>query len=345
MKIGLTYDLRSEYLAMGYSEEETAEFDKEETIEGIETALQNLGYETERIGHHQSLMQQLLEGKRWNMVFNICEGMFGAGRESLVPALLDAWQIPYVFSGPATLALSLNKAMCKHIIRDSGIATPDFCVIHSTADFDNKKPAFPLFVKPISEGTGKGISENSLVNSEDQFRTVCTDLLERFNQPVLVERYLPGREFTVGIVGNGSLARVAGVMEVAFHPDVPEIYSYYNKANYENRVWYQNVTGKMYEQCAHIALQAWNAIGAFDAGRIDLKANEKGEPEFIEINPLAGLNLHHSDLPILAHLNGTNFQELIAEIMKAAEKRIFNQTIHEPTRHYYTQPAFSAAGA
>jgi D-alanine-D-alanine ligase len=325
MKIGLTYDLRSEYLSMGYSEEETAEFDKEETIDGIETALQNLGYDTERIGHHQALMRQLLEGKTWDMVFNICEGMFGDGRESLVPALLDAWQIPYVFSGPATLAVSLNKALCKHIIRDSGIPTPDFCIVSSPADLDKKKPDFPLFVKPISEGTGKGISEHSLVNTDDEFKTACTDLLNRFRQPVLVETYLPGREFTAGIVGNGDDARVIGVMEIIFHPDVPEIYSFYNKANYEDTVSYQNVSGKLYDQCAKIALQAWNAIGAFDAGRVDLKANEKGKPEFMEINPLAGLNLYHSDLPILAHMNGINFQQLIAEIMRTAEKRIFKK--------------------
>jgi D-alanine-D-alanine ligase len=325
MKIGLAYDLRSEYQAMGYSEEETAEFDKEETIEGLETALRNLGYETERIGHHRELMRQLLQGKRWDLVFNICEGMFGDGRESLVPALLDAWQIPYVFSGPATLALSLNKAMCKRVIRDSGIPTPDFSIIHSPADFDQKKPGFPLFLKPLSEGTGKGINEHSLVNSEEEFRAVCRDLLERFHQPVLAESYLPGREFTVGIVGNGGDARVVGVMEIIFHPDVPEIYSFYNKANYENTVSYQNVTGKLYNQCSKIALQAWHAVGARDAGRVDLKANAKGNPEFIEINPLAGLNQHHSDLPILARMNGINFQELMARILEAAEKRIFRQ--------------------
>lgn len=325
MNIGLTYDLRSDYLAMGYSEEETAEFDKEETIIGIETALQKLGYKTERIGHHKALMQQLLDGKRWDLVFNICEGMFGDGRESLVPALLDAWQIPYVFSGPATLALSLDKALCKHVVRDSGIPTPDFCIVSSPEDFSKKKPAFPLFIKPLSEGTGKGISEKSLVNTEEEFRIGCTDLLERFHQPVLVESYLPGREFTAGIVGNGSDARVVGVMEVVFNPEVTDTYSYDNKANYEGRITYRNVTGELYDQCAQIALQAWKAIGAHDGGRVDLKANGKGNPEFIEINPLAGLNLHHSDLPILAHLNGMDFQELIAGIMKAAEKRIFKK--------------------
>ena len=126
MKIGLTYDLRTDYLKEGYSMEETAEFDKEETIAGIEDALYQLGYQTERIGHARRLMKELLAGKRWDIVFNICEGMYGDSRESLVPALLDAYRIPYVFSGAVTLGISLNKAFAKQIIRDAGINTPPF---------------------------------------------------------------------------------------------------------------------------------------------------------------------------------------------------------------------------
>jgi len=323
MKIGLTYDLRSEYLRMGYSEEETAELDKEETIDGIENALKRIGYETERIGHARSLMQRLLNGEKWDLVFNICEGMYGDGRESLVPALLDSWQIPYVFSGAGTLALSLDKALCKRVIRDAGIPTPDFCLVRSTEDIRKKKPAFPLFVKPVSEGTGKGISEHSLVHNEDEFINVCTDLLQRFHQPVLVETYLPGREFTVGVIGNGKNARVVGVMEVVFRKHVREIYSYENKQNYEEVVDYRNINGKLYWKCAELALQVWEATGARDGGRVDMKLNTKGNPEFIEINPLAGLNFHHSDLPILAQLNGIDFQQLITLIMQAAEDRVF----------------------
>ncbi len=328
MKIGLTYDLRSEYLAMGYSAEETAELDKEETIEGIENALRTIGYETERIGHVRSLMQRLLNGERWDLVFNICEGMYGEGRESVVPALLDAWQIPYVFSGPATLALSLDKALCKRVVQQSGIPTPDFCLVRSEADLRKEKPDFPLFVKPVSEGTGKGISERSLVRRESDFLAVCTDLLKRFNQPVLVETYLPGREFTVGVVGNGKNARVVGVMEVTFKKDIQRIYSYENKQNYEEVVDYKNVNGKLYWKCADLALQVWEAVGARDGGRVDMKLNKEGDPEFIEINPLAGLNFHDSDLPILAGLNGISFQELITMIMQAAEKRIFGHELN-----------------
>ncbi len=322
MKIGLTYDLRSEYLALGYSAEETAELDTEETVEGIEQALRKLGYETERIGHARALMQRLLRGDRWDRAFNICEGLQGDGRESLVPALLDAWQIPYVFSGATALALSLDKALCKRIVRDAGIPTPDFVLVRSEEDLKKDKPAFPLFVKPAWDGTGKGISEQSLVNGEEKYLAVCTGLLRRFHQPVLVESYLPGREFTAGVVGNGADARVIGVMEVVFRPSVRRIYSYENKQDYKNRVEYVNTTGELFDKCARLALRVWEVTASRDAGRIDLRLNEAGEPEFIEINPLAGLNLHDSDLPILARLNGMDFTGLIAAIMQAAEKRM-----------------------
>lgn len=323
MKIGLTYDLRSEYLAMGYSAEDTAELDKKETIDGIERALRHLGYETERIGHARSLMQSLLNGKRWDLVFNICEGIYGDGRESLVPAILDEWQIPYVFSGAATMSLSLNKALCKRVVRDAGLLTPDFCVIKKESDLDSHRPAFPLFVKPLMEGSGKGVGEHSLINNEKEYRQVCMNLLHRFNQPVLVESFLPGREFTVGICGNAEDAKVIGIIEVAFRSDVKEIYSYENKQNYEDVVEYHKVEGELAEKCSALALKVWEVTGSHDSGRVDMKLNAWGEPEFIEINPLAGLNFRDSDLPILARMNGMSFNELIENIMHAAIKRIY----------------------
>jgi D-alanine-D-alanine ligase len=328
MKIGLTYDLRSEYLSLGYSEEDTAELDKTETIEGIENALHLLGYQTERIGNARSLMMRLLNGNRWDLVFNICEGIFGDGRESLVPAILDDWQIPYVFSGAATMALSLNKALCKRVVRDAGIPTPDFCLIRSENDLDHPKPAFPLFLKPVMEGSGKGIGDYSLVWNEEEFRVICRTLLERYNQPVLAEEYLPGREFTVGICGNGQDARVIGVMEVLFKNEVPEIYSYENKQNYKEAVEYQNLEeGELASACARLALDVWEVTGSRDSGRVDMKLNRNGQPEFMEINPLAGLNYKDSDLPILAGMNGMNFIQLIDAIMQAALKRIYGSEI------------------
>src|SRR5512137_2348649 len=116
MKVGLTYDLRDDYLAEGYGEEETAEFDRISTIEAIDSTLQQLGYATDRVGHVRSLVARLAAGDRWDMVFNICEGMFGIGREAQVPALLDAFSIPYAFSDPLVLALSLHKGMTKMVV-------------------------------------------------------------------------------------------------------------------------------------------------------------------------------------------------------------------------------------
>jgi len=321
MKIGLTYDLRSDYLKEGFSLEETAEFDKEETIEGIENALQELGFQTERIGHAKSLINALQAGKKWDLVFNICEGMYGDGRESLVPALLDAYKIKYVFSGPVTLGISLNKAFTKHIVRDAGILTPDFFVIHQVSDIENCQLPFPLFAKPVAEGTGKGIENKSVIKSKEQLNEIAKKLLKQFNQPVLIETFLPGREFTVGIVGNGHEARVVGAMEILYAENTSNIYSMYNKENYEDVVKYANVTDELLAKCTEISLKAWKVLNCFDGGRVDLRADENGNLNFLEVNPLAGLNLIHSDLPIIAKMNGISFKSLISEIINAAIKR------------------------
>lgn len=321
MKIGLTYDLRSDYLAMGYSMEETAEFDKESTIEGIEQAIQMAGYTTERIGHAKNLMTALLEGRKWDLVFNIAEGLYGEGRESLVPAILDAFRIPYVFSGPVTLGISLNKAFAKQIVRDQGVNTPAFKVVSKAADIQLVDLEYPLFAKPISEGTGKGISSKSVINSKEELEALCTELLFTFNQPVLVEEFLPGREFTVGVLGSGANAYVPGAMEIIYKDGGEGIYSYDSKENYEELVEYIAVKGAELEECKTIALGAWRALNCLDGGRVDVKIDKHGRVSFIEVNPLAGLNPVSSDLPILCGLNGISYQEIIKVILDSAIKR------------------------
>jgi D-alanine-D-alanine ligase len=305
--------------------EETAEFDKESTIEGIENAIQLAGHKTVRIGHAQSLMKALLEGKKWDMVFNIAEGLYGEGRESLVPALLDAYKIPYVFSGPVTLGVSLNKAFAKQIIRDSNVNTPAFHVVAQLNDISEVKLEYPLFAKPISEGTGKGIDSKSVIQSNEELKNVCTTLLSKFNQPVLVEEFLPGREFTVGVLGSGQEAYVPGAMEIVYKKSNDNIYSYDNKENYEDVVEYVPVRGPLLEECKIIALNAWNALNCLDGGRVDVKVDRFGKVSFIEVNPLAGLNPISSDLPILCRLNDFTYQKIIDEILKSAIKRHFNR--------------------
>lgn len=323
MKIGLTYDLRQDYLNMGYGEEETAEFDKENTIEGIEDALHAMGYETERIGHVKSLVQQLAQGKKWDLVFNIAEGMFGLAREAQVPALLEAYEIPHVFSDAYTLAIALDKGLTKTIIRNLGLPTADFFVLKDVSEIDKINLPYPLFAKPVAEGTGKGIKADSKITDKKQLESVCAGLLEEFKQPVLIETFLPGDEYTVGIVGTGEDAKVIGVMEIILESNAEaEIYSYSNKENYEDRVTYRMATGEAYKKCCDLALAAWRGLGCTDGGRIDMRMDANGIPNFIEVNPLAGLNHLTSDLPIMCRLQGIPFTTLIKEIIDSAVKRI-----------------------
>jgi D-alanine-D-alanine ligase len=323
MIIGLTYDLRQDYLDAGYSEEQTAEFDRPDTIVAIDLALIQMGYQTQRIGNIKSLVQRLAAGERWDMVFNICEGMFGLGREAQVPALLDAYQIPYTFSGPLVLSLSLDKAMTKRVIRTMGLATPDFAVVTIPEDITNVDLPFPLFAKPLAEGTGLGIDQASKITSRSELATVCLKLLEKFKQPVLVETYLPGREFTVGIVGSGNAAEAIGVMEVLLRPEAEaNAYSYVNKEKCEELVQYALAPEAAAGPCRDLALRAWRGLGCLDAGRIDVKMDRDGVVNFIEVNPLAGLHPEHSDLPIICTFAGIPYQTLMERIMASASARI-----------------------
>ncbi len=323
MIVGLTYDLRDDYLKEGYSEEETAEFDAAVTIDAIDSTLQSLGFQTQRIGNIKSLVKALHGDQKWDLVFNICEGMYGIGREAQVPAILDAYKIPYVFSDPLVLALTLHKGHTKRVVRDFGIPTADFEVVNTLSDVEKVNLPYPLFVKPVAEGTGKGIDSKSIVDSPLKLVDICEELLNRFNQPVLVETYLSGREFTVGIIGTGEKARVIGVMEIVVTEKAAEpVYSLLTKETWHGTVDYPMATGHDYEICAETALKAWRALDCRDGGRIDLKMDENGIPNFIEVNPLAGLNPDHSDLPMLASKNGISFKQLIGTIMDSALERV-----------------------
>lgn len=319
MRIGMTYDLRTDYLAAGYSEDETAEFDRPATIDAIEQAIRNMGHQPVRIGNLAGLIKQLAAGEKWDLVFNIAEGLYGFGRESQVPALLDAYRIPYVFSDPLVLALTLHKGMAKHVVRDLGIPTPDFAVVKFPADIAKVALPYPLFAKPVAEGTGKGVTPTSKIREAAELDKVCRELLATYRQPVLVETYLPGREFTVGIVGNGEAARSIGIMEVILlEKSEPEVYSYHNKEYCEELVEYRAVDDPEARKAVEVALAAWHALNCQDGGRVDLRSDASGRPNFIEVNPLAGLHPEHSDLCIIATKFGISYQKLLSEIIQAA---------------------------
>jgi D-alanine-D-alanine ligase len=323
MKIGLTYDLRSDYLREGYSLEETAEFDKEDTIDGLEAAIRANGHKPERIGHARALIERLAKGERWDLVFNIAEGLRGIAREAQVPAILDVYGIPCVFSDAAVLTLCLHKGYTKALLRQAGVATAPFKVVEGPSDIADIDMPYPLFVKPVAEGTGKGVSSKSIVRTKAELRPAIIALLEKFKQPVLVEPYLSGREFTVGILGRGEGTRTVGAMEVHLLKDAEQgLYSYSNKENFEGRVEYSLATDALAKQAERVAREAWIALGCRDGGRADLRAGSDGKIYFLEVNPLAGLNPTVSDLVILWKMKGGTYTGLIGEILKEAIARI-----------------------
>ncbi len=323
MRIGITYDLRQDYLAAGFSEQETAEFDREDTVQAIEQTLQDLGYETDRIGNIKNLAARLVAGDRWDMGFNIAEGLRGFGRESQVPALLDAYDIPYTFSDPLVLCLALHKAIAKRIVRHLGIPTPDFCVVEKTSDVAMVDLPFPLFAKPVAEGSSKGITAASKIWDQSQLISVCTRSLIAYKQPVLVEAFLPGREFTVGILGTGKDAVAIGVMEVILREAAErDVYSYWNKERCEELVEYRLADDSTAEEARELALAVWRGIGCRDAGRIDIRADADGVPNFMEVNPLPGLHPQHSDLCIIASMVSMSYRVLIEAILESAISRV-----------------------
>ncbi len=323
-RVGLVYDLRTDYLAEGFTEEQAAEFDSEETIAALEETIAALGYAVERIGSAKRLCERLVKGQRWDMVFNIAEGMGGRCRESQVPAILELYGIPYTFADAMVCATTLDKAVAKRLVAQAGLSTPAFSVVRSAADVDRVALRYPLFAKPLAEGTGKGIDQNSRIDSAARLKAICIELLAKYSQPVLVEEFLPGREFTVGIVGTGSSARVIGTMEIEMRKkDEPAIYSFLNKEECESRIDYHPIRDDMQLKAAveTLALNSYRVLECRDGGRVDIRCDAAGTPCFIEVNPLAGLHPTHSDLPMIATQEGMPYKDLIKAILDSAFER------------------------
>ncbi len=325
MHVGLTFDLRDEYLAEGYGEQETAEFDRPDTIDALAASLVELGHSVDRIGRARSLVQKLAAGARWDLVFNICEGLKGVAREAQVPAILDVFDIPYTFADPLVMSVCLHKGLAKMLVERAGLPTPRAMVVETLDQLGHCDLSYPLFAKPLAEGTGKGISPASRLTDPDALRAVCRELLRDFTQPVLVEEFLPGREFTVGVLGSGPRSTVLGTLEIVLRSDAePGVYSYVNKERCEELVEYRLVRSDDPEvrRAEETALAAWRALGCRDGGRIDLRSDARGEPQFLEANPLAGLHPSHSDLPMLATALGMSYTALIDRIVDSARERV-----------------------
>ncbi len=322
LRIALVYDLRSEYLARGYSEEAVAEFDSEETIDLLAAALTRLGHRVVRIGNGRALGRCLADGSRYDLVFSIAEGLGGRAREAQVPALCELYAQPYVFSDPTTLAIALDKGIAKRVVRDAGVPTSPFVVVACGEAVPEITFGLPAFVKPLAEGTGKGCELASVCVDRPAIEAAVANLHQRFGQSVIVEPFLPGREFTVGIVDRAGGPEVVGLLEIVVREAAEHaVYSFTNKEECETRVNYVVTDDVVAQQAAEVALAAYRALQCRDAGRIDIRCDGDGTPCFLEANPLAGLHPHHSDLPMAAERAGHSYDWLLNAIVSSAARR------------------------
>lgn len=326
--IGLTYNLRSDVpdaLVRRYGEDYFAELDSEVTIDALARAIGRAGHDVVRIGGVEQLVRHLAGGHTLDGVFNFAEGLWGSARESQIPALLDAYHIPYTFSDPLTLAFCIDKAMSKRVWLSHGLPTPRFWLASDDRDVDaimRDAPRFPLFAKPVREGSSKGIDAGAIIDGERTLRERVRLISQRYEQPALVETFASGREFTVGVLGNGAAAIVLGVAEVTAAAK-GGIYGFEEKhPDDEGSGLYAPVpSGALQDSLARLGREAYLAIGCQDSGRVDIRLDSAGQAQLLEINPLAGLHPQHSAMPAIARWAGMSFDNLIACILEHALKR------------------------
>lgn len=322
--IGLTYDLREEHTPYeGAPLDYYGEFDSEENIDHLEQAITSLGYAVCRIGNLRDLVQFLAAERRVDLVFNMAEGLWGRSREGQVPSLLEAYRIPYTGSDPLAASLTLDKAFAKRLWLHDGIATAPFAVISDVRQCEaavDRIGDYPLFIKPLQEGSSKGIDSRSIVHSLEQLREQTVRLLVEYRQPVLAESYLSGREFTVGILGSGETARTIGAIEV----NTEAVNSFVVKEGWElrNENYYTPVeTPELLAQLSELALRAYRCLECQDIGRVDIRLDEQGQPYVMEINPIPALHPTHSAMPTIGKYFGLPYATLLAEIIHHARQR------------------------
>jgi D-alanine-D-alanine ligase len=318
-----------------------AEFDRKETIQSICNALEYYGHRPVFVQAGPDFAVEIKNLKP-DICFNIAEGLHGDGREAQVPAVLEMIGIPYTASRVVANAISLDKTLTKRLWRDANLPVGPFQEFQSEDDPIRPGLKYPLFVKPSREGTGMGVDMNAVVNDENALRARVAYVIATYRQPALVEYFLQGREFTVGILGTRDVGRFTTrprlydkdgfhrfpILEIESQQSItPGVYGYKAKSK---DLWEKGAPGylcpaeidpKIAERLQRLALRAHRVIGAKDVSRVDFRLDETGEPYLLEINTLPGLNPEVSDMCIMANAEGLPYEDLIAEILDLAAAR------------------------
>jgi D-alanine-D-alanine ligase len=329
MIIALTYNLKKkdESKPLDYF----SEYDSEGTINAIIGALNKKGHTVSAIEASSEDLFSYFRKNRVDMVFNIAEGKCGKFRESEVPAILDYLDIPYTGSNTFSLALALNKALTKKILRGDNIPTPRFQVFTKGDEDLNPDLRFPLIIKPNREGSAKGINISNVVNSKESLFNKVTEIINIYQQEALVEEFIVGRELTVGVLENGKTT-ILPILEIDFSSCKESGEYFYSWRMKE----YQGDTALGLTPTFHcparldketerlvkeIALRTHHAIGCYDISRTDIRLSDDGVPYVLEINPLPGLDPSESNFPIMAYAAGIEYDDLIEAILVSAFQR------------------------
>ena len=323
LRVGITYNLKKEF-----SQRENQpidlleEFDSEETIDAIREVLEAEGHEVIKLGGDTGLIDRLRQTPV-DIVFNIAEGLEGRNREAHIPALLEFLNIPYTGSDPLTLCVTLDKAMAKRVVLSHDIPTPRFKKVERMEDLDGLDLRYPLFVKLCYEGSSKGVRLDSKILGPQSLEEKVRSLLGVYGSPLLVEEFVKGPEFTVGVLGNEHPS-VLGVMQIEIKGRPPEesIYSLEIKREWEEKVQYHCpplIDEPLIKKIEEVALRSYRALDCRDVSRVDIRVGEDHTPYFLEINPLPGLSPVYGDLVIMARSMGWDYARLV--------KTIFHQTL------------------
>ncbi|KAJ5558896.1 ATP-grasp fold subdomain 1 [Penicillium sp. DV-2018c] len=368
--IPLFYESFSLYRSRGYTAEDCVELDKDETIDAIVRSLRENGFEVVPVGDIKELVQCIARGEheRWDLAFSISEGMYGAAREAQVPGLLEAYQIPHVFSDAATLALCLDKGKTKMVLEQMGIPTAPFAIVpaswpiekdisqllHQSRYAEDLKQ-MPLFIKPACEGSSKGIYPFSKIENISDLELGVRRLRERFpGQSILIEKYLAGHEYTTSILGSGDSARVIGTIHHNWEGNAPQSGTEQNKQSdnafgegfysldNKNQVPGETMDRMVYSEdnpvvqaVERLALATWRTLECNDVGRVDIRCAADGKPHVLEVNPIPGLRPQWSWLAITALNHGMTHEALLGAIVECALERypeLKHQKLGAPSR-------------
>lgn len=341
LRVGFTFNVKRVDTKGGNDQE--AEYDAPETIDAIRGALESHGHDVVMLEANAELPPTLAEAGV-DLVFNIAEGMAGRNREAAVPALCELMGLPYTGSDAATLSIALDKALSKKVLRQHGIKTAEFQVMETGRERLSPRLRFPLIVKPNQEGSSKGVSASaSVVDDEAKLRAVVREIIDRYRQPALIEEYISGREFTVGLLGERR-PRVLPPMEIIFKDasNKRPVYDFQIKQDWERYVAYEcpaKLSSGELKAIEKTARETFMALDCRDVARVDLRMTPKGEVFVIEINPLPGLTPGYSDLCLIAAAAGIDYRELIGEILAGGLKRMRQR--RRPQSHEPTEPRAS----